>query len=186
MDEGPDKSKHPWLFYGWLTVIVFSVLLVLVTLPKIRDALHDSNMVTVVSSYLEQTESQDKQAKEFSVFYPIPQETNGKFTYASYPRVAENGTSRHELIENLLVGPSAEALADGAITFIPPNTRLIGLTVSNRIAFVDFSKEFLAPTVWEGASPVLRFEQVRQNLVTDSDIRDVVLLVEGSLLELDQ
>lgn len=179
MDENPNNHKQPWLLYGWLAIIVFSVVLILATLPRMRQALHESQMVPLVSSYLEQSKSQENQKSEILLRLPKPQEQSEGFTYTTYPVPTVKNPTRHEIVEALLRGPTYEAFSEGAISLIPTGTRLIGLTVSNGIVFIDLSREFLMETPWEKDSHDLKIGQVRENLLSDPEIRDIVLLVEG-------
>jgi hypothetical protein len=55
--------------------------------------------------------------------------------------------------------------------------------VSYRIAFVDLSKEFLNQTVWEDGSYELRREQLKDTLLQNPDVRDVVILIGGKPLD---
>lgn len=97
----------------------------------------------------------------------------------------EGTLSRHERVERLLEGPPVQALRDGAVTFIPSDTKLIGLSVSSQIIFIDLSKEFLGAHDWDDDFS-LRREQVRRTLMQESGIRDVVILVEGKLSDHNQ
>jgi spore germination protein GerM len=85
-------------------------------------------------------------------------------------------------VENLLAGPTREALADGGVTYIPTETSLRGLTVSNQIVFVDLSNAFLEPTE-EDPDMEIRSAQVRRTLMEDQTVKDVVILVEGAPLD---
>lgn len=183
MDENPNNSKQPWLLYGWLVVIIFSVVLVLVTLPKMRMAIHESQMVPLVSSYLEQARNQDDPITEIPLQFPIPVTNSHGFSYATFLVPTENNPNTHAIVEAILHGPTSTALSEGAISHIPKETQLIGLTVSNDIAFIDLSDEFLQETPWELASHALKIEQLRRNLLSNREIRDMVLLIEGKPIE---
>ena len=112
------------------------------------------------------------------IAFALPQ---ASFSYNFYSVPIKGAFPYHETIEALLQGPPYAALAEGAITFIPHGTRLIGLTVSHKVAYIDFSKEFLSPTPWE-SSFTLRTEQIRKTLRQEYQVRDVRILVEGELL----
>lgn len=176
------KHRHPWFLYSWLLLIIIVSLIIIFSLPRMKRAFHESGMLPLIREYkLLQNTDEEYPSRYASVAFPVPLGKNNLFSYNSYPVRILGKEPYHETIEQLLAGPSYEALSDGVITFIPQGTRLIGLTVSNKIAFVDFSKEFLLPTVWE-SSFALRTEQVKQTLYQENQIRNIVILVEGELL----
>jgi len=182
MDQKPNRSNQPWLLYGYLAVIVFSVILVLVAFPKMRQALHDSQMISLVSTYLDQSKNQSETSHEITLAFPIPK-NDGQFSYESFAMQSMAAASSHEIMEALFTGPSKAALSAGAVSFIPSGTRLIGLTISDQIAFIDVSKEFLQPSIWEQHQHVLKKEQILRTLKSNVPVKDVVLLVEGTLLQ---
>ena len=181
MEQKPNKSNQPWLLYGYLAVIVFSVILVLVALPKMRQALHDSQMITLVSTYIAQSKTQTDTSHEIILEFPVPK-NDGQFTYERFTLQSTAAVSTHEIMEALFAGPSKAVLSAGAVSFIPSGTRLIGLTISDQIAFIDVSKEFLQPTIWE-QQHMLKKEQILRTLKSNVAVKDVVLLVEGALLQ---
>lgn len=148
-----------------------------------RQALHESQMIPLVSSYLAQTKNQENRTAEIEVRFPTVQENSDEFIFTTYSLPTMKSPTRHEVVEVLLRGPTYEALSDGAVTYIPTGTRLIGLTVSQGIAFIDLSSEFLRETPWEQGTHELKIEQLRKTMLGDPEIRDIVLLIEGELLK---
>jgi len=84
----------------------------------------------------------------------------------------------------LLDGPSPEDQADGLTTAIPSDTRLLGVSVANRIATVNLSQEFERAST-TGSRPqdvyALRLAQVVFSLVELSDVDAVRFEYEGDL-----
>lgn len=119
--------------------------------------------------------------RSMAIVFPIPKAETGAYDFASYPVTSQGKLFHHEVVEHLLSGPPEAALRDGAITFIPAGTRLIGLTVSNQIAFVDLSEAFVEPSAWD-PDLNLRVSQLKRTLMQEQSIRDVVVLVEGTPL----
>lgn len=117
-----------------------------------------------------------------SIVFPIPLTDGQLHRFVSYPTMIAGDVHRHEAMEKLLEGPTREALADGAITYIPTGTSLRGLTVSNQIVFVDLSSAFLEPTD-KDPDLKIRSAQVRRTLLEDQSLKDVVILVEGTPLD---
>ncbi len=82
-------------------------------------------------------------------------------------------TAAHDTYEALVGGPSLAALQDGAITFIDSRTRLLGLTTSANIIYLNFSKEFLA-----SANVKMAYQQVKET-ARYLGAKDIVILIEG-------
>ena len=180
MEEPTQKRPGHLLLYGWIIILIFSFVMVLVSLPRMREAFARSGMVELVREHREaQKRSGTQQVGR--VVFPIPTAREGSVTFKSYEVPIKGSLPRHERVERLLEGPPAHALREGAITTIPRGTKLIGITVSSRIVFVDLSKEFVEEHDWD-RDHSLRKEQLKRTLMQESGIRDVVILVEGARL----
>ncbi len=183
MNDRPKNSNHPWLLYGWLTIIVISAILFIVTLPRMKTAFEESGMVDLVKQHIvSQRNGNTAKSSPALIVFPIPQTAGQSPRFAAYPTKIAGSLPRHETVEKLLEGPTREALADGGVTYIPYETSLRGLTVSNQIAFIDLSNAFLESTE-EDPDMEIRSAQVRRTLMEDQSIRDVVILVEGVPLD---
>lgn len=183
MNDRPKNSNHPWLLYGWLAIIVISAILFIATLPRMKAAFEESGMVDLVKQHIvAQRNGDTTKSGQASIVFPIPQTDGQSHRFAAYPTKIAGSLPRHEAVEKLLAGPTREALADGGVTYIPTETSLRGLTVSNQIVFVDLSNAFLEPTE-EDPDMEIRSAQVRRTLMEDQSVRDVVILVEGALLD---
>jgi spore germination protein GerM len=184
MDKERTDSRHPWLLYGYLAITILSIILVVIALPNIKRAMEESQMIPLVRAYLEQSGDEANSQATTEVKFPIPETTGNGFSFGTYAMMVDNNASHnHRRVEALLKGPPVEALEEGAVTFIPKGTQLRGLTVSYRIAFVDLSKEFLNKTVWEDGSYELRRKQLKDTLLQNPDVRDVVILIGGKPLD---
>lgn len=86
------------------------------------------------------------------------------------------------LVRNLLAGPSPW-LASGAVTMIPPGTRMTveSVAVTDGVAEVDLSAEALVPDEDERA---LLYAQIERTLRGVSGVRDVALTAAGAPVEL--
>ncbi|MFA7125164.1 MAG: GerMN domain-containing protein, partial [Sphaerochaetaceae bacterium] len=56
-------------------------------------------------------------------------------------------------------------------------------TVSQQIAYIDFTREFTYETVWGQSGKDAAIEQVRRTMRSFTGIRDIVILVEGKPLQ---
>ncbi len=161
------------LLYITFALFVALALATVIALPRIRSAIEASGVVPLIKNYLAQSE----QVKEpIKVAFPLPDKT-----YQLYSVTAEGPTIYHRTLEALLKGVPSVALRDGGITYIPQKTKLRGVSVRRAVAYVDFSKEFLNPTVWENGYH-LKMEQVWQTL-KPLQIKKLFILVEGKLLD---
>ncbi len=88
------------------------------------------------------------------------------------------GSSYHDTFEALMAGPTLEILERGAVSYIHPKTKLIGLSVSNRILYLNLSKEYLLSKEQGKA-----YEQLKATAVRHTQIKDLVLLIEGTPTE---
>lgn len=187
MAEGPHDGKgQPWLLYAWLILIIALLVLGIVSLPRIVRSIEESRMLVLVQSHLAQKAlnqaSPGSSLPLVSLVFPIPDATSS-YTFYEFPVRVAGKRIYHETIESLLAGPPREALAKGAVSFIPVGTQLTGLSISNRIVFVDLSKDFLALTSWGETGTEGAIAQIRRTLRRFDGVRDVVILIEGSPLE---
>ena len=89
-------------------------------------------------------------------------------------------TYLHDTIEALIHDYPVEALKDGCISLVSSETKLIGLTVSRGICYVNLSKEFLKSSTYNENNA---YEQVEKTLLLDENIEKVVILIEGEVLD---
>lgn len=80
-------------------------------------------------------------------------------------------------MEALLEGPTTAESEAGIFTTIPPGARLLGLEVKDRVATVDFSREFEPSSGTTGE--LLTLGQVVYTLTESPDIRAVRFKLEG-------
>ena len=83
----------------------------------------------------------------------------------------------HLLMEALLMGPGPEGLSEGLITYIPVDTELIGLTMSDNICFVALSKEFLSSSDMDRA-----YTQIKNTLSAGHPGMRVAVIVDGEIV----
>ncbi len=83
-----------------------------------------------------------------------------------------------EVIAELLKGPETEALS----RVIPAETRLLGISQENGVAYVDFSEELLQAEVGSEAEAVL-VDSIVKTLTQLEEVESVQILVEGEVIE---
>lgn len=84
-------------------------------------------------------------------------------------------------VRHLLVGPNEEERALGYTTEIPPGTRLLGVRVYGRTAYVNLSREF--ETGGGSASMLARLYQVVYTATHFRGVEEVRIEIEGQALE---
>ena len=172
------------LFLAFIVWILYSAVIVLSSLPKIITAVRESNIVELASNYSQLKDT--AQTRDEKLCFVIPRSDGGTVFVTSTQRVKRTGASEyHDVMEGLLSGPGDEALAMGAISFIAPDTTLIGLTVSGSVAFVNLSESFTSSgSTWGPNGLETACRQVTRTLqAMDSSIRDVVILINGEELK---
>ena len=87
----------------------------------------------------------------------------------------------HQYIEELLKGVPQGALIEGATSFIPAKTTLIGYTVSKNIGYIHLSEEFLEDSVFEETYE-LRSEQLMKNMKENFSLKDIVIIIKDEIL----
>ncbi len=174
------ERQDKWFFLAWVIVIIISIITLLLFLPKMRNALQESQMPQLIRLHKEKSSVSDSLQK-VKISYPFIDLTTGALKSNYYIVDVEKTNLRHNQIEALLKGPTLEAVSDGSIAVINSNTKLIGLTLSNKIVYVNFSKEFLDYNRWD-EDYSFRKQLVKQTLLSDSSIKDVVIMVEGEIL----
>ncbi len=190
-EEKTTQSKPKGLKRGAFLVIAFIFWIIyagvvgIICAPKIIVAFRESG----VRSYVQNAIAQKNQTKvhEASLCFAIPL-SSSQVTYKIFTQDVKsvNATLYHDAIEGLLEGPSKEALSNGSVSFIAQGTSLRGLTVSEDVAFVDFSGEFLASgSEWGTRGLETAITQVEKTIkACNPAIKDVVIMVEGSTLVL--
>lgn len=191
--------KEVWVYahimgkkHGSLTMLYTSLVLTIaiaivfvISIPRIAQSIHESGMVDLIRQHLSETRQDDQNRQAVAVlFFPVPAKDGAHFQFSSYPVPIAGILPYHETVEALLAGPPREALAEGAISFIPTRTRLKGLSLSNHIVYVDLSKEFLLPSPWKQDGEFsLRIAQLTQSLTSRQGVRDVVILIDQTPLD---
>ena len=87
-----------------------------------------------------------------------------------------------DVLQALVVGPSADEKQKGLISLIPPGTRILYATVRGTTAYINFSEDFQYNTYGvEGYAGQLR--QIVFTATEFSNVTDVQILVEGRRID---
>ncbi|MBI9093609.1 MAG: GerMN domain-containing protein [Sphaerochaeta sp.] len=174
MDDNEEKqgipssskgSKHLLVLFGiWL---IFTATVLIIGLPIVRESIRQSGVLTLLKGATE-TPRNHQQTKIW--FYS----SDGSLREYKQEQVKQGGSVYHDTFESLLSGPKLQALKEGAISSIDPKTSLQGLTLSNKVLYIDLSKHFL-----ESENLKRAYEQLRRTGKGFPQIKDIVLLIEG-------
>ncbi len=166
------KGMYLVLFVVW---VIFSAITILICKPKIDSALEETNAIEVFKN---RRALNSLSAMQDVILYYV--KFNDSDTYSLLPfslTVRKTGESAyHDAVEGLLAEPDAKVLSSGSMNMIPKGTKLKGLTVSNGVAFVSFSKEYSDA----GDSDRLAREQILFTLKQiEPSIYKLVILIDG-------
>jgi len=168
-----NNNKTSWLFWIiiWLT---FALIVFLITLPKIKQSIIDSNIINLMESYNNQEEP--SKTREMTLFY-IQQTKNGLELQPVFTNIPKfGGTTYQDAIEALIAGPPSDLEKEGFISLFPAKTTLIGSTLSKGIYFIDFSKQF---DKISDENKTLCLSQIEKTLkLINSDIQEIRISVK--------
>jgi len=87
-----------------------------------------------------------------------------------------------DVLNIMLIGPSADELNRGIINLIPKNTRILSASVRGNTAYINFSEDFMFNTFGvEGYIAQLR--QIVWTVTEFPNVNDVQILVEGRRMD---
>ncbi len=164
----PTKGRgHSFAIFGiWL---LFTAIVLVIGLPVVLDSVRQSGVLTLLKSASNTTQKGSKQQATLW-FYT----SDGSIRAFTQEQVKQGGSTYHDTFENLLAGPKLKALKEGAVSLVSPKTTLRGITLSNKVLYIDLSKYFLESQNLEKA-----YEQLRRTAKEFSQVKDIVLLIEG-------
>lgn len=190
-EEKPRRRKRNGLGRGTFLALAFAFwilyagLIGIICAPRAIVSIRESGVVGYIESVMEQRSLPSTHKASICFAIPISQ-TDVAYRLFSQDVPRTGATSYHDAIEGLLQGPGQEAFASGAITFIAQGTTLRGLTVSEGVAFVDFSSEFSSSgSNWGSGGLETARIQVESTLkAVDPSLRQIIILVNGTVLNI--
>ncbi|MDR1787218.1 MAG: GerMN domain-containing protein [Treponema sp.] len=104
------------------------------------------------------------------------------FPVKSSRKLPDSGAPLGECIRAIIAGPNAEEKRKGYITLIPPETKVLSVSIRNNIAYLNVSEDFLFNT--DGAPG---YEgQIKQVVWTATEfpsVSSVQILIEGKTID---
>ena len=174
MDEAPKPRRAISPLFILLAWILFTLGVFALGYPRVRQAVVSSGVL----QYARQGEDSPLPSTQVRTVQVAFITASGKQQLVSLQTERRGGSRYHDSYEALLGGPTREVLSSGLVSNIHPKTSLIGVTLSNKILFVDVSKDFL-----DSLDIVKATEQMRTTALAFSQVKDLVILVEGKPLE---
>ena len=167
------RHKSTVILFMLIIWILYATVIILASKSSIQKTLKQTNAVQILQNVRhyrsivgEEAEtlyfvSQNKEVKPYTVF------------------VKNTGSTRfHNVVEALISGPADNVLKDGSITCIAKGTELLGLTVSEKYAFINFSQ---LPYSQENKAVVEK--QLLYSLqVINPYIERIIIMVNGSIV----
>ena len=154
-------------------LLIWCVSLSIIFFPRVKNAVIDSGVLQLIAN-MEDEEITPQRGIKAIYFSQDGIET---FSFVTDKR---GSTYIHDTIEALIHDYAEPALKQGCISLVSSDTKLIGLTVSRGICYVNLSKDFLKSPTYNGHDA---YEQVEKTLLLDENIEKVVILVEGEVLD---
>jgi len=164
--ETKGSTRTLALFGIWL---VFTAIVLAIGLPIVRESIRQSGVLTLLGTTTDTSQTRNQQQSKLW-FYT----SDGSIREFRQDQVKQGGSAYHDTFENLFSGPKLQALKEGAVSYIHHETTLQGITVSNKVLFIGLSKNFLKSQDLKKA-----YEQIRRTGLGFSQIKDIVLLIEG-------
>ena len=154
------------MFIFW---IIFATVIFFISRPKIRETLAQTNALEIVRDIRKYRILADSETETLYFW------ANG--SVVPYRVLVKNtgATKYHNAVEGLLEGPLPEVLETGGVSFIKAGTHLIGLTVSEKTAFINFSQELAT----EQDYPIAYSQLLLTLKAINPYIEELVILVNG-------
>ncbi|NBK22530.1 MAG: hypothetical protein EOM68_10940 [Spirochaetia bacterium] len=164
---GTKRSGRALIVFGiWA---LFTATVLVIALPIVRESIRQSGVITLLREASDTPQNRDQlQARVW--FYT----SDGSLREFRQYQAKRGGSAYHDTFESLLSGPKLQALKMGAVSSIDHKTTLKGLTLSNKVLYLDLSKDFLKSQDLGRA-----YEQLKRTGKGFSQVKDIVLLIEG-------
>lgn len=162
-------TSRKFLLIGFISFLLFCLLIALIFFPKIKTAIIKSGVIELLKESSPQASKNDT-AK---ICFVIQNGSSTSFV-TQEKKLDQRLDSSHAILEALLDGPKK-----GASTIIPKGTKLRGITIEQNIAFVDLSSKF---NTLNPSQKTLAKQQILRSLRSVySNLASVTILVEGQL-----
>ncbi len=182
MDRGQyAQSKLMKILIIILIAFIILAIIIVISFPHVMQSIDDSNVIPLIKKHLVEKNSAQKEVL-LSLYFPIISVVDSSYRYTKTSIMVKNDEYvAHHYIEQLLQGVPQGALIEGALSFIPANTTLIGYTVSKNIGYIHLSESFIQETPFEQTYE-LRIDQIMKNMKENFSLSDIVIIIDDMLL----
>ncbi|MDY0288795.1 MAG: GerMN domain-containing protein [Sphaerochaeta sp.] len=165
--KGTRGGKHTLILVGiW---VLFTLTVLVIGLPVVGASIRKSGVLTLLSTASDTTKKTGHHMARVW-FYT----SGGQLRPFTQAQARMGGSAYHDTFESLLSGAKEQALKGGAVSLIEPRTTLRGITLSNKVLYIDLSRHFLESEDLKGA-----YEQLRLTAKGFSQVKGMVLLIGG-------
>ncbi len=118
----------------------------------------------------------DSEYKMVNIYFS---DENGEYLVGELRSMPESNYLEQAIIE-LLEGPDA----DNLVSLIPSSTKLLGVSIDNKIAKINFSKEFVDDKIESGIVDKLVIFSIANTATEFEEINSVEVYIEGEKLDI--
>lgn len=164
------KNKTKITLFIIISFVILTIVELIIFAPKVKKALIDSDAKELI--LLAKEKDDLSTYRNYTLFFVSMDNNIISFNY--------NGTKRHTFLhdsfEYQLKTPPQIALENYCVTFIPENTKLIGVTSKEKATYLNVSKELLNSDNFS-----LCYNQLKSQALNVNSQAKFFLLVEGNL-----
>ncbi len=165
----------------WILLIIIILISTIYSIPKTIKSYRGSELQQTLQTYrasLHQDSPSQKIYYQGDLFFLAPEE-NGTLILTAIPTEVDYSQGLDGLILQLLSGPTLSNLTQGNITLIPDGTQLIGSSLINKVAYIEFSKELKSANRFGTEGTEFACKQISKTAQSLSYIDYCVILVDG-------
>ncbi|MGE4454225.1 MAG: GerMN domain-containing protein [Sphaerochaeta sp.] len=173
LDDTHKKNKRMRTSLILAAWIVFTLIVAILGYPKVRRSVEESGVLAILQQSVGGQETTAQETRSVSVAFVT---AGGDLSMFKVRGKRWGGSQYHDTFEALLSGPNQQVLASGAVSYIHPKTELVGLTVREKILFVELTKDFL-----QSIDPKKATEQLKATARSFENITDIVIIIDGEI-----
>ncbi len=152
--------------------IVITIIVIILGYPKVSSAIEESGVLPL----LKQSAGKETPKLDTRTVSAAFVTVEGEVVLFRFQGKKWGGGNYHDTFEALLGGPNQQVLASGAVSYIHPETELVGLTLRERILFIELTKEYLQSIDLKKAT-----EQLKITAQSFENVADIVLIIDGEM-----
>jgi hypothetical protein len=169
------SNKIKITLYIIISFIILTCVELVFFMPKVKNAIKDSDAIELINQA--KTKKQQSDFNIYTLFFVSMNNNIISYNYKGNKRV----DFLHDSFEYQLKSPPMTALEKYCVTFIPENTKLIGVTSSEKATYLNVSKELLNSLNFS-----LCYEQLEAQALSINRDGKFFLLIDGNLYNKDK